>query len=296
MYKVRGIDGKEYGPVSAEGLKQWLSERRLTPQTMVQQVGSTEWLPVSSVPELASLFGTPAPPPSTAGVPPLPPGTGPAPGPTPAVPPYSPPGGAPVYGAPVQGKTSGLAIASLVLGILGACGITALLGIIFGIISLRQIRQSKGQLKGEGLAIAGLCVSVFMLFPGGAAMLLPALAKAKDRAQQIQCMNNMKQVGLSLRMWANDNGDKFPPDLMSISNEVSSPKILVCPAEKLRDRKEINTWDEFSLIGSSYDYYGAGKKTTNPQEVILSCPIHGNSGLADGSVRIGPRRGVPRTR
>jgi hypothetical protein len=297
MYKVRGIDGKEYGPVSAEVLRQWLSERRLTPQTMVQQEGSTEWRPVSSVPELASLFGTPMPPPSTPAVPTLPPGTGPAPRPTPATPPYSPAGAAPAYGAAVQPKTSGLAIASLILGILGACGITALLGIIFGVISLKQIRQSKGQLKGEGLAIAGLCIAAFMfLFPFGAAMLLPALAKAKDKAQQIQCMNNMKQVGLGLQMWARDNGEKFPPDLISISNEVTSPKILVCPGEKLRDRKEIGTWDEFSLIGSSYDYYGAGKKTTNPQEVILSCPIHGNSGLADGSVRIGPRRGVPRTR
>jgi hypothetical protein len=293
MYKVRGIDGKEYGPVSAEGLKQWLSERRLTPQTMVQQVGSTEWRPVSSVPELAALFGTPAPPASTAGVPPLPPGTGPVPRPVPATPPYSSPGAAPVYGASVQGKTSGLAIASLILGILGACGITALLGIIFGIISLRQIRRSNGQLKGEGLAIAGLCVSAFMLLPASAGLFIPALAKAKDRAQQVQCANNMKQISLSLRMWANDNGDKFPPDLVSISNQVSSPKILVCPAEKLRDRKEISTWDEFSLIGSSYDYYGAGKKTTNPQEVILSCPIHGNSGLADGSVQKRARGASP---
>src|SRR5689334_23327279 len=129
MYKVRGIDGKEYGPVSAEVLRQWLNERRLTPQTMVLQEGSTEWRPVSSVPELASLFGTPMPPPSTPGVPQLPPGTGPAPRPTPATPPtppYSAPGAAPAYGAAVQPKTSGLAIASLILGILGACGITAL--------------------------------------------------------------------------------------------------------------------------------------------------------------------------
>src|SRR6185369_8207149 len=133
---------------------------------------------------------------------------------------------------------------------------------------------------------------VFMLIPGCGAMLLPALAKAKDRAQQTQCMNNMKQVGLGLQMWARDNGGKFPPDLISISNEVSSPKILVCPGEKLRDRKEISTWEEFSMIGSSYNYWGAGKKTPNPQEEILRCPIHGNVGLADGSIRKGPRGGA----
>ena len=44
-----------------------------------------------------------------------------------------------------------------------------------------------------------------------AAMLLPALAKAKQKAQQISCLNNFKQVGLTLQMYANDFSDKLPP-------------------------------------------------------------------------------------
>jgi len=44
-----------------------------------------------------------------------------------------------------------------------------------------------------------------------AAMLLPALAKAKERAKRTQCMNNIKQCGLALAMYAGDNGDKLPP-------------------------------------------------------------------------------------
>src|SRR5258708_17920458 len=43
-----------------------------------------------------------------------------------------------------------------------------------------------------------------------AAMLLPALARAKARAQCINCTNNLKQVGLSFKTWALDNGDAFP--------------------------------------------------------------------------------------
>src|SRR5881392_4265480 len=43
-----------------------------------------------------------------------------------------------------------------------------------------------------------------------AGLLLPALAKAKAKAQKIACTNNLKQVGLSFRIWANDNGDVFP--------------------------------------------------------------------------------------
>ena len=43
-----------------------------------------------------------------------------------------------------------------------------------------------------------------------AAMLLPALAKAKERARRTLCMNNQKQLYLGLHMWTDDNNDKLP--------------------------------------------------------------------------------------
>jgi len=43
-----------------------------------------------------------------------------------------------------------------------------------------------------------------------AAMLLPALAKAKKKAQQTQCLNNLKQFGLAIQMYANDFNDHLP--------------------------------------------------------------------------------------
>jgi prepilin-type N-terminal cleavage/methylation domain-containing protein len=45
-----------------------------------------------------------------------------------------------------------------------------------------------------------------------AALLLPALAKAKAKAQNITCLNNMKQWGLGFRMYADDNGDQVPEE------------------------------------------------------------------------------------
>ena len=46
-----------------------------------------------------------------------------------------------------------------------------------------------------------------------AGMLLPALAKAKTKAQGIKCLSNLKQLGLACVMYTNDNNDRVPPNL-----------------------------------------------------------------------------------
>jgi len=93
-----------------------------------------------------------------------------------------------------------------------------------------------------------------------AAMLLPALARAKARAQRISCTNNLKQTGLAFKTWALDNNDQYPmtvpvanggppaqtafvrPNMANaggymyqvfavMSNELSTPKVLTCPSD-----------------------------------------------------------------
>ena len=63
MFKIIGSDGKEYGPVSADQLRQWLTEGRVNAQTQIQPEGSTGWLPLSAFPEFAASFPAPAPAP-----------------------------------------------------------------------------------------------------------------------------------------------------------------------------------------------------------------------------------------
>lgn len=99
-----------------------------------------------------------------------------------------------------------------------------------------------------------------------AAMLLPALARAKAKAQRISCVNNLKQIGLSVRQWAMDHKDRYPwfvpnteggvlqptptvgtawvrnangtPNINYVyytfavlKNELSTPKVVVCPSD-----------------------------------------------------------------
>lgn len=62
MYKVIGTDEKEYGPVSAEVLKQWIADNRVNAQTRVLPEGATEWKLLGEIPELAiALPRTPPP-------------------------------------------------------------------------------------------------------------------------------------------------------------------------------------------------------------------------------------------
>ncbi len=189
MFKLLGTDKKEYGPVTADQIRAWIAQGRANARTQLQADGSTEWKPLADFPEFAAALQ-----PSGASASPLP-AAGTQPPATPA-------------------KTSGLAVTSLVLGCLGlfTCGITALVGLVLGIISLVRINQSKGQLGGQGVALAGTIVSAafLLLMPIPAAMLLPALARAKQKAASIHCMNNVRQLNLALIMYADANKDQLP--------------------------------------------------------------------------------------
>jgi len=55
MYKIIGADQKQYGPVSADDLRQWITEGRANAQTIIQAEGQSDWRPLSSYPEFATV-------------------------------------------------------------------------------------------------------------------------------------------------------------------------------------------------------------------------------------------------
>ena len=64
MFNIIGADGKQYGPVAGEQLRQWVREGRANGSSQVQPVGGTEWKSLAAMPEFADvfIFGTGAPP------------------------------------------------------------------------------------------------------------------------------------------------------------------------------------------------------------------------------------------
>ncbi|MDO8684045.1 MAG: DUF4190 domain-containing protein, partial [Armatimonadota bacterium] len=133
--------------------------------------------------------------------------------------------------APISEQTprrSGLALASLILGISGLLtfGVTSLAGLVLGIIALVQISSSKGALQGRGLAISGIIVSAVLIFIAPflllSAMLFPVFRAVKDNAKKTNCMSNLQSIGVALQEYKLDNR-KYPTSLFG-EYDAANPK------------------------------------------------------------------------
>ncbi|HUB88080.1 MAG TPA: prepilin-type N-terminal cleavage/methylation domain-containing protein [Verrucomicrobiae bacterium] len=137
-----------------------------------------------------------------------------------------------------------------------------------------------------------------------AAMLLPALAAAKRKAQRINCVSNIKQIGLAFKVWEGDFGDKFPQAVSStagggkefvvsqlnagatvapwgnassinsffmvMSNQVVNPAILYCPADSTFTAAQTwNLTNNSATTGNVSYFVGGDALDTLPQSILV---------------------------
>ena len=155
----------------------------------------------------------------------------------------------------------------------------------------------------------------------------------QNQSSEIQCVNNLKQIGLAFRIWEGDNGDKLPmqvperkggamepaargnaaPIFQVMANELSTPRILVCPADADRsaaknfkagfDNSTVSYFagvdardDKPAMFLAGDDNFAIGGRPVKPGLLLLAtnAPVswtdarhvnQGNIGLADGSVQ-----------
>lgn len=142
---------------------------------------------------------------------------------------------------PARSKTAGLAIWSLVLGILSVICFSILAGIpavICGHTALSRIKRSGGVLQGNGLAIGGLVtgylsIALIPLIGILAAIAIPNFVQARKVAITNLCINNLRQIDRAKQTWAIENGKDdsqtpTPQDLEKYLKRGSNT--LVCPA------------------------------------------------------------------
>jgi hypothetical protein len=161
------------------------------------------------------------------------------------------------------------------------------------------------------LIICGCILPLIAIVAILAAMLLPALAAAKHKAQQINSINNLKQIGLAFRIWEGDHNNQFPfnvsqaqggtmelsqpgsngyeqnpaPVFMVMSNVLGTTRILICPNDPA---KHVAT-NFASLTADNISYElrtGTNLNDSHPQEILAVDPFNGLVLQCDGSVQV----------
>ncbi len=120
----------------------------------------------------------------------------------------------------------------------------------------------------------------FLAAIGGivAAMLLPALSRAKGQARRAVCMSNLKQIGLGLAMYTVDYDEQFPENLSQLYPEYASAEIFCCPSDPDDSAPEDIETPEDAMV--SYRYIGSLSPEDDSDSPIVYEDLenHGNEG------------------
>jgi hypothetical protein len=141
---------------------------------------------------------------------------------------------------------------------------------------------------------------------------------SERKAQKINCVNNLKQIGLAFRVWEGDHGDQFPFNVstnaggtmdfcavgkdgfdsnaylhfkaMTGDDYLTVPLLLVCPQD--RSKKPATNWASLGAENVTYRLrFGTNVSDANPRAILAVCPIDGNVLYCDGTVEEGKLAG-----
>lgn len=238
-------DGQQLGQFPRDEVEAGLASGRFLPTDLAWSEGQPDWVAVSSFPGLSAARSASLPPdlPSSRH----------------RVTPDAP--SAASLGPP---RTSGLAIASLVFGVLSVTILPILAGlpaVICGHVSRAQIKKAGDLLRGDGLALAGLIMGYlsFAMLPVLAILAgiaLPVFNQVQVRGKEVKSLSNAKQIALACKLYAMDNGDAFPATLDElVPDYLPDPAVFICPMSG-------------PDVPMGYEYFG-GKDTDPPEKVLL---------------------------
>lgn len=161
--------------------------------------------------------------------------------------------------------------------------------------------QASTRGRRSGITLLEVMILMAVLAVVGFFLFLNRQRRFRRPPARIQCVNNLKQIGLATRMWAMDHGDTYPAATVMtnggtaghqyfdqpwihyqpLSNELVTPLILVCPAD--RQMKPAQTFG--ASFGSNNVSYFVG---VDAEEARPSMLLSGDRNLTTNGVRIAP--------
>ena len=185
---------------------------------------------------------------------------------------------------PQAPKTCGLAIASLVCGLVGPCtlGLASIAGLILGIVGLKKIKAGGGAVGGRGLAIAGVIVSVATLIlglilavmVGGAWRYSRGLVDRSEQAKIAAAHVDIANLQVALEAFDLDFG-RYP------STEECLRALIVPPQDPTRWRGPYLKSDPKDPWGNPYNYRFPGQHNTNGYDLYSFGPDRREGGGDD---------------
>jgi prepilin-type processing-associated H-X9-DG protein len=187
------------------------------------------------------------------------------------------------YVPPPQRGGNGLAIASVVFGLLGFVipFIGGIVGLILGVRALTKRRNTRR--RGKKLAIIGINVSALSILT--CLLVLPsALSHAREAANRVKCAANMRTIGAELLLYGFDHGEHYPPTLDPLLTTKNIPaSAFVCPSTHDTPLAQSAIGGQGVVLTGrhlSYVYLGKGMNTSMASDAVVLYEKPANHGGA----------------
>ncbi len=163
--------------------------------------------------------------------------------------------------------------------------------VALALLNLKErMRQARNNGCARGFTLVEM-LTVIAIIGLLASLILPAVQKAKPRAERVRCLSNLRQVGIAFHAFANDHGDRFPMQLpakfggsreftdvtnlppddlalkhfQTLARDLGTPAVLACPADTRRPALSFG-----SLQTSNLSYFVAARARYGQANALLS--------------------------